>query len=199
MLSSTLTSLLVSLLGLTAPDKPVQTDSTPTQLQFELRHLHAVSRSARVIFSDVSPRTIDSEANGDTVRDNTYTIPTATMPTFRPPSFEALSRARTHSRNFGQSMSFPWDEDEVIGPDVEKRDTLLELAKMTNNAYVEPGDPAWYELGGRWNVVSPACTPTGSSWNRQPRFLFIRAILLVGNRTRMDSADMFSPHRITKL
>ena len=155
MLPSTLTSLLVSLLGLTAPDKPVQTDST--QLQFELRHLHAVSRSARVIFSDVLPRAIvDSEANGGTERDHTYTIPTAILHTFRPPSFETFSQARIHSRNFGQSMSFPWDEDEVIGPDVEKRDTLLELAKMTNNAYVEPDDPAWYKLGEQWNVVSPS-------------------------------------------
>jgi len=46
-----------------------------------------------------------------------------------------------------------WLEDEIIGPDVEKRETLLELAKMTNNAYVEPEDPAWYELGSEWNVV----------------------------------------------
>ncbi|KAG5221375.1 lipase atg [Salix suchowensis] len=32
-----------------------------------------------------------------------------------------------------------WDEpEEVDGPDVENRQTLLELAKMTNNAYLEP-------------------------------------------------------------
>ena len=193
MLLSTLTSLLVSLLGLTAPNKPGQTD--PTELQFELRHLHAVSRSARVVFSDVLPRAIDSEANGSKRDHNTYTIPTVTMPTFRPPSFEALSQARTHSRNFRQSMSFSWDEDEVIGPDVEKRDTLLELAKMTNNAYVEPDDPAWYDLGGHWDVVSLS-TLTGRFWKRQPCFPF-RATLLVGNRTRMGSAGMFSPRPIT--
>ena len=46
-----------------------------------------------------------------------------------------------------------WDEDEVSGPDVENRDTLLTLAKMTNNAYVEPSDKAWYNLGDNWTVV----------------------------------------------
>jgi hypothetical protein len=40
-----------------------------------------------------------------------------------------------------------------MGPDVESRATLLELAKMTNNAYVEPDDPAWYDLGANWNDV----------------------------------------------
>jgi putative lipase involved disintegration of autophagic bodies len=46
-----------------------------------------------------------------------------------------------------------WEEEEIIGPDVEKRETLLLLAKMANDAYVEPNDPAWYELPGEWNIV----------------------------------------------
>ncbi len=57
---------------------------------------------------------------------------------------------------FGESVALGWEEDEVVGPDVEKRDTLLELAKMTNNAYLEPGEAGWYDLGGEWNVVSPS-------------------------------------------
>ena len=43
---------------------------------------------------------------------------------------------------------------DVEGPDVESRETLLLLAKMTNNAYLSPGEQGWYELGDRWNVVS---------------------------------------------
>jgi lipase ATG15 len=54
-----------------------------------------------------------------------------------------------------QTLDLPWDEDEIIGPDVESRETLLELAKMTNNAYVEPGDPAWYDLEGNWSEDYP--------------------------------------------
>jgi lipase ATG15 len=53
-----------------------------------------------------------------------------------------------------QSEDIPWQEDEVPGPDVESRETLLELAKMTHNAYMDPNDPAWYELDGNWTVVS---------------------------------------------
>ncbi|KAF7795282.1 hypothetical protein EIP86_006435, partial [Pleurotus ostreatoroseus] len=49
-----------------------------------------------------------------------------------------------------------WDEDEVLAPDVTKRETLLLLAKMTSNAYYpEPGTPGWYDLGERWNVSYP--------------------------------------------
>ncbi|KAG8888083.1 putative lipase atg15 [Tulasnella sp. 332] len=43
-----------------------------------------------------------------------------------------------------------WEEGEVIGPDIESRETLLELAKMTNNAYEERDNPAWYSLGDDW-------------------------------------------------
>jgi lipase ATG15 len=78
-------------------------------------------------------------------------------PSFRPPSFAAFSQARTRSVKFGQNEPLQWDEEEIIGPDVESRETLLTLAKMTNNAYVEPDDPGWYDLGGDWNVVR--CSP----------------------------------------
>jgi len=56
---------------------------------------------------------------------------------------------------FGQSLSLAWDDEELTAPDVESRETLLELAKMTNNAYVEPDDPAWYDLGANWTTAYP--------------------------------------------
>jgi len=55
---------------------------------------------------------------------------------------------------FGQTELLDWVEDETIAPEVEHRESLLELAKMTNNAYVEPDDPAWYDIGS-WNSVRP--------------------------------------------
>jgi lipase ATG15 len=72
---------------------------------------------------------------------------------FRPPSFTAFSQARIRSIKHGQSEQLQWDEEEIIGPDVDSRETILELAKMTNNAYIEPDDPQWYDLGGKWNNV----------------------------------------------
>lgn len=52
-----------------------------------------------------------------------------------------------------QSANLPWYETEILGPNVKKRETLLELAKMTNNAYVVPDDSQWYELGENWITV----------------------------------------------
>ena len=41
------------------------------------------------------------------------------------------------------------------GPDVKSRESLLTLAKMTFDAYLEPSDKEWYEPDPQWNKVSP--------------------------------------------
>lgn len=81
-------------------------------------------------------------------------IRTRSLEVPRPPSFTALLQATKRSLRFGQSEALDWKDEEIIGPNVEHRETLLELAKMTNNAYVAPDDPAWYELDEKWSVVS---------------------------------------------
>jgi putative lipase involved disintegration of autophagic bodies len=53
----------------------------------------------------------------------------------------------------GQSALLNWQEDEVSGPDVMRRETLLLLAKMTSNTYYEPYKRGWYNLTDDWNVV----------------------------------------------
>jgi len=53
----------------------------------------------------------------------------------------------------GQSALLNWQEDEVPGPDVMRRETLLLLAKMTSNTYFEPHRREWYNLTDDWNVV----------------------------------------------
>jgi putative lipase involved disintegration of autophagic bodies len=55
----------------------------------------------------------------------------------------------------GQSALLDWQEDEVSGPDVTRRETLLLLAKMTSNTYFEPYKRGWYNLTDDWNVVRP--------------------------------------------
>jgi lipase ATG15 len=153
MLPTTLTSLLVPLLNLLSFNRPYESISPPPpRLKFELRHLHALSPYGHVLFSDVSQRKLHAQFNGQN-DNNSYTVQTRVTSSFRPPSFTAFSQARTRSIKCGQSERLQWDEEEIIGPDVESRETLLELAKMTNNAYVEPDDPAWYDLGGNWNIV----------------------------------------------
>ncbi|TEB33345.1 alpha/beta-hydrolase [Coprinellus micaceus] len=143
------------------------------RVRFELRHLHAVSEDARVVFHDVNrgdyrawaaqqhsslqhqehlSSSISAPLSPDT---SLYAIPTRHLTTYRPPSFAEYDAARVRSARFGQNVRLNWEEEEIIGPDVEKRETLLLLAKMANDAYVEPNDPAWYELPGEWNITYP--------------------------------------------
>ncbi|GLB40238.1 putative lipase (class 3) [Lyophyllum shimeji] len=157
MLPSTLTSLLVPLLNIFTYSRSTVDESgpIPEKLQFELRHLHAVSGDARVVFSDAPSRTPYIQSHGQSRPDHSYSVRPKRLSTFRPQSFEAFDHARIRSAKFGQSEDLQWDEDEIVGPDVENRETLLELAKMTNNAYVPADDPAWYDLGPGWNDSYP--------------------------------------------
>lgn len=156
MLLSTPASLLVYifswLLGSVNVDFGKLQLQTPKTLKFELRHLHAIStnNTGHIIFSDSSqiPNSNIRIPHGDAF----YSVKTRYVKTFTPSSFEAHARARSRSMRFGETEILDWMEGETMAPDVEDRETLLGLAKMTNNAYVEPDDPAWYDIGS-WNIV----------------------------------------------
>lgn len=138
MLPSTLTTLFTTLLASFTTDSafwPFERRPAHHSLRFELRQLHAVSSSANVLFHDVntSERRLLAAASGG----ESYTLGTRSLKTYRPASHAAFLRARTRSLRFRQNEPVRWEEHNVIAPDVEKRETLLELAKMTNNAYIE--------------------------------------------------------------
>ncbi|KAG9314957.1 Ctf8-domain-containing protein [Chiua virens] len=120
----------------------------PPRLQFELRHQHAVSSDAHILFTDI-PQVPTSALTGG--YRTTYTLTTKRTTSFRPASFHAHEAARLRSIRHAQSSDLPWWEDEITAPDVDARETLLELAKMGNNAYITPDDAAWYELGDHWD------------------------------------------------
>lgn len=107
-------------------------------LRFELRHQHAISNSSRIIFSDVRP-------GSSSFRPEEYGVGTRPTTVHRP-----TSRDRFFSARWNGLISVPWDEIEVEGPDIHDRETLLTLAKMTNNAYTEPENSDWYDLGPGW-------------------------------------------------
>ena len=121
------------------------------RLTFQLRHLHATSEHGHVLFSDVD----DAARRGNltTYASEEYTLDTRITQTHRPPSFDAVNDARYQSMKFGKSAILDWDEDEIVGPDVESREALLVLAKMTSNAYLQPDDKGWYPLGENWTTV----------------------------------------------
>jgi lipase ATG15 len=158
MLSSILSTLFFPLffhpfLSNDIPLTPPQSAQRDNSLKFELRHYHAVSADARVVFANAPPSA--------QLRDTPYTIRTRSISTFRPPSFDDFLRVRSLSWQKGTDQAaaaetLRWDEEETVAPDVESRETLHLLAKMTNNAYVEPGSAEWYELDGNWTVVCHA-------------------------------------------
>jgi lipase ATG15 len=136
----------------------------PPPVTLHLRHLHSTNAS-RVLFADVAPEAISPNNNAAHAQ-TSYTLDTVLQNTHRPSSFAAHAQARMNAMRRGAGLSptngsageLTWEEDEVIGPDVTNRETLLMLAKMTSNAYVFPEEKGWYDVGGKWNVASHCCS-----------------------------------------
>ncbi|KAG0702953.1 alpha/beta-hydrolase [Suillus ampliporus] len=149
MLPTALTALLVQLLGffLDRSQRP-QSAHLQKPLRFELRHEHAVSPDAHVVFSDVPVNIVYGNQS-------LYSIDTRHTTLYRPSSLDAYNDARIRSMRHAQSANLPWYETDILEPNVESRETLLELAKMTNNAYVPRDDSQWYELGENWHTHYP--------------------------------------------
>lgn len=172
----TLRLLLASLL--------FQEDSLQAQtprLSFHLRHQHAVTNTSRVIFSDVGQSQLLSHSLSTPADPYTYDVDTSHLLTHRPSSYAAFHDARLRSMRYGQSDAALWNPEEVLGPDVTDRETLLSLAKMSNNAYTASPDAGWYNIDG-FNmasyfssaIFSPKC-PHGSSrrslWDGSPTMM----------------------------
>ena len=132
------------------PVAPAASTATP-RLTFRLRHLHAVSEHGHILFSDVDHTS--HTGNLTVYSSEDYAVDTRLLQSHQPPSFDAIKDARYRSMKFGQSTLLDWDEEEIIGPNVESREALLALAKMTNNAYLQPDDKGWYSLGENWTTV----------------------------------------------
>ena len=151
-----LANLIVTFFSIFLPPNVPQSTSplsrhTPN---FRLRHLHAVTPSAHVYFADVPPH---SSLYPDA---QPLSIPISPVRTARPHSAAAFAEARALSMR-GQSSALHWEEDEIPGPDVSKRETLLLLAKMTSNAYIEPNTDGWYNLTDEWDIVRrPTSSPS---------------------------------------
>jgi putative lipase involved disintegration of autophagic bodies len=120
-----------------------QLEGATPGLTFQLRHQHGVTNDSRVLFSDIAPSFVAG----------TYAVNTRHVDIQSPLSYSDFTRARLRSMRHMQSESFLWEKKKVLGPDVQSRDTLLQLAKMTHNSYFETDHPQWYELDG-WNSVS---------------------------------------------
>ena len=112
-------------------------------------------RPPQILFNDVlipsppsltDPRSEDYTAAGF----NLARLRTRKQRIARPKSNTAYQVARKARTN-----NIEWDEDEVVAPDVEHRETLYEMAKITGDAYALPGSKSWYDIDARWNSVRP--------------------------------------------
>jgi lipase ATG15 len=154
MLFPSFTNLIFIFFSVFLPPDVAQHHSAPSRntLNFRLRHLHAVTPSANVYFADVPPHaSLHADAQP-------LSIPISSVRTARPQSAAAFAEARALSMG-GQSATLHWEEDEIPGPDVSKRETLLLLAKMTSNAYIEPNTDGWYNLTDEWDIVRRPTSP----------------------------------------
>lgn len=115
------------------------------ELSFQLRHLHALTPSGNIVLQDVLPTAAGVQ--------EALKVRTRIQHTVKPASFDAYQSARRALRDRARIADIGWLEDEVQGPDVESRETLRTLAMMTSNAYYEPGEKGWYDLGAGWNSV----------------------------------------------
>ncbi len=72
---------------------------------------------------------------------------------YRPRSLEAHHSARLRSLQHAQSEPVEWDAIQTLGPDIEHKHTLVQLARMAGNAYALPGHRNWYDVDDAWNRV----------------------------------------------
>ncbi|CAE6500881.1 unnamed protein product, partial [Rhizoctonia solani] len=113
-------------------------------LDFTLRHIHhAHGVTGHILWADVD---VAVASDG-----NVYTLATQSFTIQKP----ILLDQRVHvPRTFRTGQN--WKSHEIIGPATNKRETLLALAKMTNNAYFKDSKTiGWYDLGGKWTNVKP--------------------------------------------
>lgn len=125
----------------------ILTQQTPSPLSFTLRHEHAIANNTHVLLSDVP----QSMYHPQLLSGFGLTLQRKNIQTYKPSSFEAFQTSRAeNARLDGVTDADLWVQSHTSAPDVEDRGTLLNLAKMTNNAYYERKDKYWYALGQQW-------------------------------------------------
>lgn len=127
--------------------------SYKSAITFHLRHEHAVINDTRIIFSDI-PQV--ASYTGD---ETEFNIPIHTTRIPRPKSFAAFNAAR-RDRHQGLTPVVDWDHWEVASPDISKRNTLHQLAKMSANSYVQDNTTSdWYEVADGWDSIPHGWSP----------------------------------------
>lgn len=153
------TSLLWSLL----PFTQTSLETPSSTLNFTLRHIHA-HKGAKVVFKDISPAHLYAIQATQPEFETSFSLSPKIVSTYKARNQAQYFAARNENkqrawrRRRGElveegEVEVDWDRWDVPGPDTSKRDTLQVLAKMTWNAYIQPDDGTWYDLGDEWGTV----------------------------------------------
>lgn len=89
----------------------------PPSLDFRLRHIHATSNDSRTLLNDVP-----AEFSANSL---SYSLDTRPLTLYKPQSLKQFMSARFQP----YSDATLWTQQLSRGPDVEKRETLLTLAR----------------------------------------------------------------------
>ena len=141
-LPTTLSGIISSLLWASAP---TEQDRYPA-ITFQLRHRHATTNTSRIIFSDISP--ISLSIGGDT--ETQFSVQTKINRVPRPESFAAFNKARRNPQK-ALTPALDWNHWDVVSPDISKRNTLLQLGKMSFDTYAADNTTEWYDVSDSWD------------------------------------------------
>lgn len=106
-------------------------------------------------------------SDGERIDPPPLVLRTRRIPIMRPRHISPTASWRnlTFSQRSSLLSAAPdWEEIEVEAPDTTDRKTLLALAMMSSNAYIEPNSTEWYSLD-KWDAVSMLRTCVPASWN----------------------------------
>ncbi|CAE6456607.1 unnamed protein product [Rhizoctonia solani] len=114
-------------------------------LEFTLRHVHhAHPDTGQILWADADV----SFASGS---GNVHTVDTRSLTIQKPGSLDDWNEWSNMPSTLRTSQTPDWKSHKTVGPATDKRETLLALAKMTNNAYYKDSwTVGWYDLGGNW-------------------------------------------------
>lgn len=151
MLATGLYTLSLIFSAVAAVVSPERSEITFTQAAQEYTLLQESDFVADLGRNGQIPLQVNTVPEGATP--TSFSVRASPTTVWRPRDRDALQRARQRSLHLAESEPIEWEEVEMIGPDIEDKHTLAQLARMSGNAYALPGQKSWYDVDNVWNTV----------------------------------------------
>ncbi|OSD08584.1 alpha/beta-hydrolase [Trametes coccinea BRFM310] len=132
-----------------------RSESSRIPISFELQHEYRPQLAESEQLADFNQLAFDISDVEHAPSRTLATLQARPTTVYRPRSATSFQHARLRSLHSQESEPIEWDEVQVLGPDVEDKHTLSQLARMTGNAYALPGRKNWYDMDRNWNNSFP--------------------------------------------